>query len=188
MTLSSPRVVVLDRDGVINRDSPDYIKSAAEWEPLPGALAAIAALKAAGFRVVVATNQSGLARGLFDLQTLGEIHQRMLAAVAAAGGSLDGIFFCPHGPDAGCACRKPAPGLLLQVAERFACGFEQMVFIGDSARDLAAARAVGARPILVRTGNGARTAAQLAADDDVLVCDDLAAAARVLLAEAGSAP
>jgi len=185
MTLSPARVVVLDRDGVINRDSPDFIKSAAEWQPLPGALQAIAQLKAAGFLVAVATNQSGLARGLFDLDTLAGIHERMHSAVTQAGGRLDGIFFCPHGPDADCDCRKPAPGLLLQVAERFACGFEHMVFIGDSARDLAAARAVGARPILVRTGNGAATAAGLAADDDVLVCDDLAAAARLLIAEGG---
>ncbi|MEE4184940.1 MAG: D-glycero-beta-D-manno-heptose 1,7-bisphosphate 7-phosphatase [Gammaproteobacteria bacterium] len=183
MTLNPARVVVLDRDGVINRESPEYIKSPAEWQPLPGALQAIAELKAAGYRVVVATNQSGLARGLFDLEALGQIHQRMLTAVADAGGALDGIFFCPHGPDAGCDCRKPAPGLLLQVAERFACGFENMVFIGDSARDLEAARAVGVRSILVRTGNGNATAAALAPDDDVLVVDDLAAAARALIAE-----
>lgn len=182
MTQPAP-VIVLDRDGVINADSTEYIKTPDEWRPLPGALQAIAALSQAGYTVAVATNQSGLARGLFDAATLGRIHERMLNEVAAAGGRIDGIFYCPHGPDDGCECRKPAPGLLLQVAERFASGFGRMVFIGDSARDVAAARAVGARPLLVRTGNGATTEQQLAADDRLEVVADLAAAAARLISE-----
>ena len=186
MSFQPTKVVVLDRDGVINEDSPDYIKSPDEWHALPGSLAAIATLKQAGFELAIATNQSGVARGLFSLDTLWDIHRKMLAEILAAGGYVKRIFFCLHGPDDNCDCRKPKPGLLLQVAEYFACGFDGMVMIGDSERDLRAAQAVGARPILVRTGNGARTEAQLrdsAEWDKLEVYDDLQAAANALLAE-----
>jgi D-glycero-D-manno-heptose 1,7-bisphosphate phosphatase len=180
-------VIVLDRDGVINADSADFIKTPDEWHALPGSLAAIGRLKEAGFRVAIATNQSGVARGLFSIDTLWVIHQKMLAEILAAGGYVTRIFFCLHGPEDGCACRKPKPGLLLQVAEYFACGLDHMVMIGDAERDLQAAMAVGARAILVRTGKGSATEQLLAGNDafaGIEVYDDLAAAVAALIAEA----
>lgn len=171
-----PAVVVLDRDGVINEDSPDYIRSPAEWIPIPGSLEAIARLHRAGFVIVIATNQSGVGRGLFTIDTLWDIHRSMLAQIAAAGGYVQKIFFCLHTPEDGCDCRKPRPGLLYQAAEYLACGLDNMVFIGDSARDLEAARAAGVQSMLVRTGNGRRTEAELDASllppvyDDLLAC------------------
>lgn len=181
-----PRIVVLDRDGVINRDSPDFIRSPAEWQPLPGSLAAIAALGAAGIPVVVASNQSGVGRGLFDLATLAAIHARMTAAVREAGGELAGIFFCPHHPDEDCDCRKPRPGLLRRIERELNCTLAGQPAIGDSLRDLEAAVAVGARPVLVRTGNGAGCEAEARRQwPDLPVHDDLAAAVAALLAEAG---
>jgi len=178
-----PKLVVLDRDGVINEDSDDFIKSVDEWHALPGSLEAIASLYKAGYQVAVATNQSGVGRGLFSVDTLWDIHQKMLAEVLDAGGFIQRIFFCLHTPDDNCNCRKPKPGLLYQAAELFACGFNNMVVIGDSERDLQAARAVGARAILVRTGNGAATEKALAEDDELEVYDDLAAAVNALVAE-----
>ncbi|MBM4221381.1 MAG: D-glycero-beta-D-manno-heptose 1,7-bisphosphate 7-phosphatase, partial [Gammaproteobacteria bacterium] len=142
---SGARLVVLDRDGVINRESAAFIKSADEWLPLPGSLEAIAALHQAGFTVVVASNQSGVGRGLISPAALQEIHARMLAAVEQAGGKLAGIFFCPHLPGDNCSCRKPKPGLLLQIEAQFGCSLRGRPVIGDSARDLEAAQAVGAR-------------------------------------------
>lgn len=180
--MGEARLVVLDRDGVINRDSPDFVRSPADFEPLPGSLAAIARLTEGGFTIVVATNQSGIARGLFTPETLEAIHARMHAAVAAAGGRIAAVFVCPHGPDDGCGCRKPAPGLLHQAAERFGVPLAGVPVIGDSGRDLEAARAAGARPMLVLTGNGERTAGTAAATG-VEVFADLAAAADRLLAE-----
>ncbi len=184
MSLEPPKVIVLDRDGVINEDSPNFIKSPAEWMAIPGSLDAIARLYRAGYLIVVATNQSGVGRGLFTIDTLWDIHKKMLAEVAAAGGYIQKIFFCLHTPEDNCLCRKPKPGLLYQVAEVFACRFEQMIMIGDSARDLEAAEAVGASRILVRTGKGKLTEAELAEDDNLVVVDDLAAAADYLLAAA----
>ena len=189
MALDSATVVVLDRDGVINADSPDYIKTPAEWHALPGSLDAIAKLKTAGVRVAIATNQSGVARGLFDINILWDIHRKMLGEIAAAGGYVTRIFFCLHGPDDNCDCRKPKPGLLLQIAEYFACPFDHMIMIGDSQRDLEAALAVGARAILVRTGNGLKTEAAIASLPEfagVQVYADLAAAVAALTGEAGS--
>jgi D-glycero-D-manno-heptose 1,7-bisphosphate phosphatase len=183
MSLKPPKVIVLDRDGVINQDSPDYIRTPDEWHAIPGSLDAIARLYAAGYLLVVATNQSGVGRGLFSLDTLWDIHKKMLAEVAAAGGYIEKIFFCLHTPEDKCMCRKPAPGLLYQVAEVFACRFDQMIMIGDSARDMEAAKAVGAQRILVRTGNGKHTEAELAPDDRPMVADSLAAAVDALLAE-----
>lgn len=186
MASSKRTVVVLDRDGVINQDSADYIKSPDEWHAMPGSIDAIAKLRKAGFEIAVATNQSGVARGLFSVDTLRAIHQKMLAQIQAAGGCVQRIFFCLHGPDDQCNCRKPKPGLLLQAAEYFACGFDNMIVIGDSERDLLAADAVKARSILVRTGNGRKTERKLRAQhsaENLEVYEDLAAAADALIAE-----
>jgi D-glycero-D-manno-heptose 1,7-bisphosphate phosphatase len=177
------KTIVLDRDGVINADSAEYIKSVEEWQPLPGSLEAIAALTRAGYDVFVVSNQSGLYRGLFDRDALAAIHRRMRDAVAAAGGRIAGIYFCPHGPDEGCNCRKPAPGMLLQLAAEHDVALPGVPFIGDKWSDVLAARAVGARPILVRTGHGDVTAAAHA-DEIVDLHSDLAAAVRALLEEA----
>ncbi len=174
-----PQLIVLDRDGVINADSSEYIKSPDEWQPLPGALDAIAALTRHGFRVAIATNQSGIGRGLFTRATLEAIHAKLQAAVSAAGGRIASIHYCPHRPDAGCDCRKPAPGLLLAAAAEAGVAPTSMIFIGDKPSDVGAARAAGAEPILV--GRAARQVA----DDDTLRCyRDLAAAVEALLAEA----
>ena len=175
------RLVILDRDGVINKESDAYIKTPEEWIPLPGSLDAIARLHKNGYKVVVASNQSGVARHLFSLDTLAAIHGRMKREVEAAGGKIDAIFFCPHGPKEGCDCRKPKPGLLKQIAARYGVDLEGIPMIGDSERDLQAARAVGGRPILVKTGNGLKT---LDEDHDVEeVYDDLSAAAAQLVEE-----
>jgi D-glycero-D-manno-heptose 1,7-bisphosphate phosphatase len=156
-THSAPKLIILDRDGVINHERADFIKSPEEWEPLPGSLEAIAELTRAGFRVVVASNQSGLARGLFDLPTLSAIHAKMKRRVAEAGGRLDGIFFCPHGPEDDCACRKPRPGLLREIGRTLRVSLGDVPCVGDRLRDLQAAAAIGARPVLVLTGKGQET-------------------------------
>ncbi len=150
-------LVILDRDGVINHDSDQFIKSPPEWQAIDGSLEAIALLTRAGHRVVVASNQSGVARGLFDIATLSAIHHKMQQQVAAAGGIIEGIYFCPHDPDDGCTCRKPKPGLLQQIGRRFSQSLTDVPVVGDSLRDLQAAQAVGAQPILVTTGKGAAT-------------------------------
>lgn len=176
------KLVILDRDGVINEDSPDYIKSPAEWIPIPGSLEAIARLNHAGWRVVVISNQSGIARGLFDLNTLFAIHDKMQRQCAELGGRIDGVFFCPHGPEDGCDCRKPKPGLLKEAGRRLQVDLNEVPVIGDSLRDLEAAAAAGAQPILVKTGNGAKTAASLPAKfPNVRVFDNLAAASAALV-------
>jgi len=151
------KIVILDRDGTINHDSDQYIKSPAEWKPIPGSLEAIARLTQGGWRVVVATNQSGIARGLFDMTTLNAIHGEMHRAVAQAGGRIDAIFFCPHAADSNCECRKPKPGLLREIGARFGVELEDVPMVGDSLRDVAAAAAAGAQPYLVLTGNGRKT-------------------------------
>lgn len=174
--------MVLDRDGTINRDSDTYIRKPEEWVPLPGSPEAIARLNRAGFTVAVASNQSGVARGLFDEHTLARIHEKMHEAVQAAGGRIDRIVYCPHHPDAGCDCRKPAAGLLYRLARQYGVSLAGVPVIGDSRRDLEAARAAGARPILVRTGNGAATEAAGEAGD-AEVYDDLRAAADALAGE-----
>jgi D-glycero-D-manno-heptose 1,7-bisphosphate phosphatase len=180
------KLVILDRDGVINQDSDHYIKSPAEWIPIEGSLNAVARLSRAGFRVFIATNQSGIARGLFDIETLHAIHQKMLREVQHQGGTIDAILFCPHGPEDQCNCRKPMPGLYLQIALRAGHSLKGIPVIGDSLRDLQAAEAVGARPILVRTGKGERTLAQHADQlTDIPIFDDLASAVESLLTEHG---
>ncbi|MGH8495483.1 MAG: D-glycero-beta-D-manno-heptose 1,7-bisphosphate 7-phosphatase [Gammaproteobacteria bacterium] len=175
------RLVILDRDGVINADSPDFIKSPAEWRPLPGSLEALARLAAAGRTVVVASNQSGVGRGLLSLETLAEIHDAMCRQVAAAGGRIDRVFFCPHRPDEGCDCRKPRPGLFRQVAAHYRVDLAGVPAIGDSLRDIDAARAAGARPMLILTGNGAE--ARRAAASPVETYPDLGAAVDAILGE-----
>jgi D-glycero-D-manno-heptose 1,7-bisphosphate phosphatase len=177
------KLVVLDRDGVINEDSGDFIKSVAEWHPIRGSLEAIAALTRGGYRVVVVTNQSGVGRGLFTEHVLGEIHAHMTDAVREAGGSLARIYHCPHHPDVGCDCRKPKTALLRQVERDFSCSLAGVPLVGDRFSDLDAAAAVGARPMLVRTGTGVATERALG-ERSVEVFDDLSAAARTILAEA----
>ncbi|MBE0622923.1 MAG: D-glycero-beta-D-manno-heptose 1,7-bisphosphate 7-phosphatase [Burkholderiales bacterium] len=174
------KLVILDRDGVINADSDEYIKSPEEWTPIPGSLEAIARLTQAGFRVVVATNQSGLGRGLFDMATLNAMHNKMHKAVNQLGGRIDAVFFCPHAQDAGCKCRKPQPGMLQEIAERFSIDLAGVPAIGDSLRDLQAASAAGARPILVLTGKGRRTADAGGLPEGTEIHEDLAAAAMAL--------
>jgi len=151
------KLVILDRDGTINHDSDQYIKSPAEWKPIKGSLEAIARLSQNGWRVVVATNQSGIGRGLFDMATLNAIHDTMHRAVHQAGGRIDAIFFCPHAGDANCECRKPKPGMLLEIARRMNVELAGVPLVGDSLRDLQAATAAGARPVLVLTGKGRKT-------------------------------
>jgi len=151
------KLVILDRDGTINEDRDDYVKSADEWAPVPGALEAIARLNHAGWHTVVATNQSGLARGLFDMAALNAIHARMNRELAEVGGRIDAIFFCPHAEVDECGCRKPKPGMLREISERMNVELADVPVVGDSLRDLQAAAAVGAKPILVLTGKGRAT-------------------------------
>ncbi len=174
-------LVILDRDGVINEDSKDYVKSADEWIPLPGSLEAIAHLNALGFTVAVASNQSGLARGYFDRQTLRSMHRKFRRLLGAVDGHVDRIEVCPHGPDDDCSCRKPKPGLIRRLIRRFDAEPDDVIVIGDSLRDLEAAAAAGARAVLVRTGNGRETEKQLSGSlAGTPVYDDLAQAARAL--------
>lgn len=183
MNDKAAKVVVLDRDGVVNRDSNEFIKSAAEWLPLPGSIEAIADLSRAGYLIMLATNQSGLARGLFDSAALDSIHEKFRKLVESEGGSVDGIFFCPHGPEEGCRYRKPATGLLEQIEGEFDCKLHNCWFIGDSLRDLQAASSHGCKPVLVRTGNGQETESLLENNGlaETLVYDDLRHAANDLL-------
>ena len=174
-------LIILDRDGVINADSPDFIKSPDEFIPLPGSVDAIVALCDAGYDVVIASNQSGVGRGLFSINTLERIHDKLRAAVAAAGGEIAGIFYCPHEPDAGCDCRKPKAGLFEQISRAFETPVAGVPAIGDSLRDLQAAGAAGANPILVRTGNGRKTESELDSDSGITVYDDLYAAAAAII-------
>jgi D-glycero-D-manno-heptose 1,7-bisphosphate phosphatase len=177
------KVIVLDRDGVVNEDSPLYIKSPAEWHALPGSLPAIAKLNHAGYKVVVATNQSGVARGLFTAQELENIHQKMRDDLAEVGGYLDGVFVCPHGPQDNCLCRKPQPGLLLAIAKDFQVKPEEMLVVGDSMRDILAARAAGCQIVLVKTGNGQQTLMTVGETNlmDVKIFPDLATFVDVFL-------
>ncbi|CAI8814902.1 D-glycero-beta-D-manno-heptose 1,7-bisphosphate 7-phosphatase [Methylocaldum szegediense] len=177
------KFVILDRDGVINEDSDAYIKSPDEWLPIPGSLEAIALLTQQGYRTVVLTNQSGIARGLFDLSTLDRIHDKMRAAVEATGGRIDDVFVCPHGPEDGCACRKPKPGLFHAFAEKYKVDLKTVPAIGDSFRDIQAAQAAGAQPILVETGKGARTLARYP-NLDIPIFPTLYAAVQYILFEA----
>jgi len=172
------KTIVLDRDGVINQDSDDYIKSAEEFVPIAGSIEAIAKLSAAGFRVFIATNQSGLARKYFDEDILSEIHHLLCSMVEQLGGTIDGIFYCPHHPDDNCNCRKPRTGLLEQIESEFACELAGSYFVGDSLKDIQVAEAFGCKPILVRTGKGTLTESGLESNGvaDVRVYENLSSA------------
>ena len=151
------KLIILDRDGVINQDSDDYIKTPDEWIPVAGSLEAIARLNRAGYTVAVATNQSGLSRGYFELRDLSAMHRKMETLLSEHGGQIDAVFYCPHGPDDGCDCRKPKPGLLHEIGERFQVDLKNVYFIGDTISDMKAAAAGGVKPVLVRTGKGEST-------------------------------
>jgi D-glycero-D-manno-heptose 1,7-bisphosphate phosphatase len=170
------KLIILDRDGVINHDSDLYIKSPEEWKPIPGSLDAIARLNQWGYRVVVATNQSGIGRGLFVMDTLNAIHDKMIKAVAQAGGRIDAVFFCPHTNGDKCGCRKPKAGMLEEIATRYNTELEGIPAIGDSLRDLQAAESVGAQPMLVLTGKGRKTQDDPNLPPGTLTFPDLAAA------------
>ena len=175
------KLVILDRDGTINEDSDAHIKSPSEWRPIEGSLEAIARLTHAGYRLVVATNQSGIARGLFDTSTLIAIHDRLQQAAAQSGGRIDAFFFCPHAADSACECRKPRPGMLLEIARRFNVSLADVYMVGDAQRDLEAAAAAGARPVLVLTGKGEKTKSDGRLPPGTEVFPDLAAFARHLV-------
>jgi len=177
------KLIILDRDGVINHDSAHFIKSPDEWRPIPGSLEAIARLNHAGFRVVVATNQSGIGRGLFDMGTLNAIHEKMHKALALAGGRIDALFYCPHAADAQCECRKPNTGMLKEIGVRYGIDMTGVPCIGDSVRDLVAADAVGAQPMLVLTGKGEKTLRDGDFPTNTVIFPDLAFAASALLAD-----
>jgi D-glycero-D-manno-heptose 1,7-bisphosphate phosphatase len=176
------RLIVLDRDGVINHDSDQFIKSPDEWRPVPGSLEAIARLNHAGYRVVVATNQSGIGRGLFDMAMLNSIHEKMYKALAHAGARVDAIFFCPHTADATCECRKPRAGMLIEIGKRFNTELTGVPCVGDSLRDLQAAEVVGAQPMLVLTGKGEKTLRDGNFPKNTVIFPDLAFAVSALLA------
>ncbi len=174
-------LIILDRDGVINYDSDQFIKSPEEWKPIPGSLEAIARLCQADYRVVVATNQSGIGRGLFDVHTLNAIHDKMHKAVALAGGRIDAIFFCPHLADMDCFCRKPKTGMLEGIASRYNISLKGVPAVGDSLRDLNCAAKMDAQPILVLTGKGIKTRAAGDLPEGTLIYPDLAAAVATLV-------
>jgi D-glycero-D-manno-heptose 1,7-bisphosphate phosphatase len=180
-TKRAVKLIVLDRDGVVNRDSDQFIKSPDEWRPIPGSLEAIARLNHAGYRVVIATNQSGIGRGLFEMATLNAIHEKMHKALALVGGRIDALFYCPHTADAQCECRKPKTGMLKEIGVRFGVDLAGVPCIGDSLRDLTAAAAVGAQPILVLTGKGEQTLRDGDFPRDTVIFPDLAFAASALL-------
>jgi D-glycero-D-manno-heptose 1,7-bisphosphate phosphatase len=183
-------LIVLDRDGVINEDSDTYIRSLSDWRPIGGSIKAIAALSQAGFNIAVATNQSGLSRGYLSLEDLEAIHDKLCQQVEEEGGQIAGIFYCPHLPEEGCSCRKPATGLLQAIEDEVGESPRGAIFIGDSLKDLQAARAYGCRPMLVKTGKGTTTLADLQSAELLLtdyekvpVYDNLAAAVRDILGE-----
>ena len=176
------KIIVLDRDGVINLDSDQFIKKPEEWKPIPGSLEAIARLNESGWRVIVASNQSGVGRGLFDMDTLNAINEKMTKALGQAGGRLDAIFFCPHTADSTCDCRKPKPGMFLQIAERFNADMKDVPVVGDSLRDLQAGVAVGCKPYLVLTGKGSKTQTDPDLPEGTQIFPDLAAVVAQLTA------
>lgn len=183
------KLVILDRDGVINQDSANFIKNPSEWIPIPGSLEAIALLNQSGFRVAIATNQSGVSRGLFDMATLNSIHDKMHRELAIVGGRIDAIFYCPHAADEHCHCRKPDTGMLEAIGKRFSVDLNGVPAVGDALRDLQAFTNAGCRPILVRTGKGEATlaaskqSADKALPENTWICADLAEAAQRIIAE-----
>ena len=179
------KVIVIDRDGVINHDSDAYIKNADEWLPIEASLEAIARLNHGGYTVVVASNQSGLARGYFDIEALSAMHRKMDELLTKVGGQIDAVFYCPHGPDDACDCRKPKPGMLLEIGQRYNVPLKDVIFIGDSISDIKAASNANSKAMLVRTGKGVKAEKILRAEckssSSVPVFDDLAAAATAIL-------
>jgi len=176
------KLIILDRDGVINHDSAQFIKSPEEWKPITGSLEAIARLNQWGYRVVVATNQSGVGRGLFEMDTLNAIHEKMIKACANVGARIDAIFFCPHPADSTCDCRKPRPGLLREIAARYNTDLTGVPTVGDSLRDLQAGVAVGCKPYLVLTGKGVKTRQDGGLPEGTEIFPDLAAVSAHLTA------
>lgn len=175
-------LIILDRDGVINYDSDYYIKSPDEWLPIPGSLTAIAQLNRAGYRIVVATNQSGVARGLYDLETLSQIHEKFIRELAAVGGHIEEIFYCPHHPAANCDCRKPKLGMFRQIQAKYGADLSDTFFIGDAFTDVQVARALPCKPILVLTGKGQQALEQHPELATVPHFADLAEAVKYVLA------
>ena len=177
------KLIILDRDGVINHDSDDYIKSPDEWQPIDGSLEAIARLNHAGYTVAIASNQSGLARGYFDIEVLAAMHKKMDELLAKIGGRIDAVFYCPHGPGDACHCRKPKPGMLLDIGQRFNVSLKQVIFVGDSIADINAANNAHAKAVLVRTGKGVKAEKILQSENKspIPVYDDLASAVTAIL-------
>jgi D-glycero-D-manno-heptose 1,7-bisphosphate phosphatase len=175
------KLIILDRDGVINVDSDQYVRHPDQWHPLPGSLQAIARLHQAGWKIAVATNQSGLARGYFDIAELNAMHQKCCDLLAPLGGAIDAFFVCPHGPEDGCGCRKPAPGLFFEIARRFDVDLAGVPAVGDSKRDLQASAAAGCTPWLVETGNGKKTKAATDLPANTKMAKDLTDVAQQLL-------
>ncbi|HJV69843.1 D-glycero-beta-D-manno-heptose 1,7-bisphosphate 7-phosphatase [Ideonella sp.] len=184
--MQAPKLVILGRDGILNRFREDHVKEPAEWEPIPGALEAVARLNHAGWHVVVATNQAGIGRGMIDMAAVNAVHLQMMKMLAAKGGRLDAVFFCPHTREENCDCRKPLPGMMLDIAERYGTSLAQVPMVADTLRDLQAARAAGCPPHLVRTGRASlvgdgELAQWLASVPGTVVHDDLPAFASYLL-------
>ena len=177
------KLVILDRDGVINYDSAQFIKSPNEWIPIPGSLEAIALLNQSGFRVALASNQSGISRGLFDMATLNAIHDKMHRALSQFGGRIDALFYCPHAADANCDCRKPKSGMIEEIGRRFSIDLKGVPSVGDSLRDLQAGAALGTQNILVRTGKGETTLINGGLPKNTWVCADLAEAAQRIITD-----
>lgn len=183
------KLVILDRDGVLNQDSANFIKNPNEWIPIPGSLEAVALLNQSGFRIAVATNQSGISRGLFDMATLNSIHDKMHRGLAQVGGRMDAVFYCPHAADDHCDCRKPKSGMIKDIGKRFSVELNEVPAVGDSLRDLQAFADAGCQPILVRTGKGEETLAAAEKSTDkalppnTWICKDLGEAAQRIIAE-----
>jgi D-glycero-D-manno-heptose 1,7-bisphosphate phosphatase len=183
--MPATKLIILDRDGVVNFDSDQFIKNPDEWRPIPGSLEAIARLNQAGYKVVLATNQSGVGRGLFDMAMLNAIHDKMHKALGQVGARIDALFFCPHAADSDCGCRKPKPGMFEEIGVRFNMSLAGVPCIGDSLRDLQAAAQVGGQPILVLTGKGEKTRTAGNLPDNTLVFQDLAEAVKYVIGARG---
>jgi len=177
------KLIILDRDGVINEDSDEYIKSADEWIPIPGSLDAIARLNHSGYAVAIASNQSGIARGYFDIEALAAMTVKMNDMLSQHGGRIDAMVYCPHRPKDSCDCRKPKPGMLIEIGNRFKASLNNVLFVGDNINDIKAAHAAGVKPVLVKTGKGKQAVGKLAEHDfnDVIVYDNLAEVVNSLL-------
>ena len=178
------KLLVLDRDGVINEERPDFVRSAEEWVPYPSSIAAISKLTQAGYRIVIATNQSGLSKGKFDTMALNAMHAKMHRLTAQAGGHIDAIFYCPHTQEAQCGCRKPKPGMLIDIAKRYHVAPDTLIMVGDSLRDMQAITAVNGQAILVLTGNGKKTQQSPELPVNIRVFDNLSAVADYLTMQA----